>query len=217
MFRNDISGNDANWLQVTLDTSQHPALAPDGFGSEVQISAAGADQYYHLTGASHYLATSQLVAHFGLGSAGTVDTLRVRWADGFDTVVEQVAANQQLALVAQPPLRMARPVIRGGDGEVRIEGVQDGETVHLFFSPYGAGPGVCLNVFGGRCLGLLGARYAGNAIADGAGNVAMSIASPPGGQASMLYVQAMVRRGTDGAESIISNILQLPVIDLDEG
>ncbi len=217
LFRNDISGTDANWLKVTLDTSQHPVLAPDGFGSEVQISVNGVQQYFHLTGASHYLATSQLVAHFGLGSASSVDTLRVRWADGFDTVVQPVAANQHLTVQAQPPLRMTRPVIRGGSGEVSVAGVQDGETAHVFFSPYGPGEGVCLSVFGGRCLGLLGARYAGNASADGAGDAALSIAAPPGGQAAVLYVQVMVRRGTDGAESIISNILQLPVIDLDEG
>ena len=38
--------------------------------------------------------------HFGLGAATQVDTLRVKWADGTETTLQNVAADQWLRLTA---------------------------------------------------------------------------------------------------------------------
>ena len=43
-----------------------------------------------------YLAGTPAEAHFGLGDATTVDTLRVTWADGTERVFRNVAADRVL-------------------------------------------------------------------------------------------------------------------------
>jgi hypothetical protein len=108
LFRNDLSGPDAHWLEIRLDTSGRPGLAPDGYGSRIVVTAGGAAQYFWLNGGATYLGRSQQVAHFGLGTATVVDQLLVEWADGTATVWNDVAANQILTM---------SPVISGAPGE----------------------------------------------------------------------------------------------------
>jgi hypothetical protein len=97
LFRNDVSGPSTNWIQVRLDTSGEPGLAPEGRGSRVIATTGGVSQYDWMDGGATYLGLSQRVSHFGLGSATTVD-ITVEWADGTDTVLFGVAANQSITV-----------------------------------------------------------------------------------------------------------------------
>ena len=55
LWRNDTDGG--NWLQVELDTSAHPGLAPDGFGTRVWFEVGGQASVRYLDGGPSYLAT----------------------------------------------------------------------------------------------------------------------------------------------------------------
>ena len=102
LFRNDISGSDANWLTVKLDTSADPTLAPDGIGSRLIATTGNVSQYFYLGGGASYLGQSQLIAHFGLGTATAVDELTIEWANGSVSVLTDVPANQRVN--AGPPI-----------------------------------------------------------------------------------------------------------------
>jgi hypothetical protein len=45
-----------------------------------------------------YLAGTPAEAHFGLGEATMVDTLRVTWADGTETAMQNVAADRVITV-----------------------------------------------------------------------------------------------------------------------
>jgi len=83
-----------NWLEVRLD-GFHPgtmvtAVLPDGRELVREVQAG-----------SSYLSSEDPRCHFGLGVAGEVSKLTVRWPDGEETVISDVTANQ--ILEAEPP------------------------------------------------------------------------------------------------------------------
>ena len=101
VFRNDLTGPSTSWLRVVLDTRSAPDSAPDGMGSRVWVTAGGVTQLRYLSSGDNYLSQSELTAHFGLGSAGTIDLLKVRWPNGQEAQVANVAANRNVTLLAQ--------------------------------------------------------------------------------------------------------------------
>ena len=107
LYRNDLTGSDIHWLEVFLDTSANPALAPEGVGSVVRATTGTVTQSFYLSPGATYLGTSQAVAHFGIGAAPTVDQLVIEWTDGATTVLNDVAADQILTLTA--PVGSAAP------------------------------------------------------------------------------------------------------------
>ena len=90
----ESSGAAGNWLEVGLDRfapgTLVTAILPDG-RELVRETLAG----------SSYLSSEDPRAHFGLGTAGSVNELVVRWPDGLETVIQDVAANQ--ILTVEPP------------------------------------------------------------------------------------------------------------------
>jgi hypothetical protein len=54
-----------------------------------------------VNGGASYLGRSQLVAHFGLGTATSIDELRVEWANGAVTTLNDVAADQILTITPE--------------------------------------------------------------------------------------------------------------------
>jgi hypothetical protein len=103
LYRNELNlaAADTHWLRVFLDTSG-TAMAPDGFGAKVYTTAGGVTRMRSIDGGTSFVGTSELSAHFGLGSAAIVDELRVDWADGSSTILEDVAVNQTLTVPAAP-------------------------------------------------------------------------------------------------------------------
>ena len=98
LWRNDLDGAATGWLQVVLDTSDAAGLAPHGYGSRVTVEADGQTQVRALDGCANYLSSSPHQVHFGLADADAVDRLTVRWADGTETVLEDVEPNQVLTV-----------------------------------------------------------------------------------------------------------------------
>jgi hypothetical protein len=81
------------WLEVQLN-GFHPgaeitAVLPDGRKLRREVQAG-----------SSYLSSEDPRAHFGLGGAAEVQELVVRWPDGEETRLTDVAANQLLEVEA---------------------------------------------------------------------------------------------------------------------
>ncbi len=99
LLRNDTQvGN--HWLKVTLDGS--PPLHSHGIGSRVYVTANGLTQMRELHASTNFVTQGPgRIAHFGLGSAGTVDEIRVEWVNGETSVLTNVPADQHIAIPSQ--------------------------------------------------------------------------------------------------------------------
>lgn len=84
-----------HYLRVLL---KGPAKNPDAFGARVEVFAGGIRQTAYLLSGRGYLSKPENTQHFGLGSAATVDSVRVIWPDRRCTTLKQVAADQVLTV-----------------------------------------------------------------------------------------------------------------------
>jgi hypothetical protein len=87
-----------HWLQVKLVGTRS---SRDAIGATVTATVGDRQMLRVRKGGGSYLSTSQEALAWGLGTADHVDSLKVRWPDGRETVLEDVAANQTL-LVVEP-------------------------------------------------------------------------------------------------------------------
>ncbi|MEZ6165127.1 MAG: CRTAC1 family protein [Phycisphaerales bacterium] len=80
-YRNDLSGNDINAITLRFNTSAVDGLAPNGFGTRVELSSDSGNQLRYMDAGSNYLSQSELSIHFGIGSDADAD-LTIKWANG---------------------------------------------------------------------------------------------------------------------------------------
>ena len=84
------------WIQVALERGGGNT---SGVGAKVVVTAEEKTQRRWLTlGASGLQGTAPVNAHFGLGSAATVD-IEVTWPDGLVSSFDGVAVNQAVRIV----------------------------------------------------------------------------------------------------------------------
>jgi len=90
-----------NWLQVML---QDIGANREGLGAVVELIAGDLRQRRDLQPSFGYLSHGPAQAHFGLGEVTSVDTLRVIWPDGHQTVETDLddAQLNQRRLVSRP-------------------------------------------------------------------------------------------------------------------
>jgi len=94
LLRND-GGNRGNWLMVrTVGTKSNR----DGIGARVRLTTGGVTQVRDIRSSSGYLSQSDPRAHFGLGSARTVDRVEIRWPSGRVSTIENVKVDQVLTI-----------------------------------------------------------------------------------------------------------------------
>ncbi|MFD0766305.1 VCBS repeat-containing protein [Mucilaginibacter lutimaris] len=67
-------------------------------GATIRIYYSGKQQVYDQQPCRGYMSTVDALAHFGLGSTNTVDSLRIRWADGKTQLLTNIKANQGITL-----------------------------------------------------------------------------------------------------------------------
>jgi len=94
-YRNDLdlAGGDANSITLDLNTSAVDNLAPNGFGTRVEIDSANHHQIRYLDGGSNYLSQSELSIHAGLGS-DVEATITVKWSNGDTDVFPDVSPGR---------------------------------------------------------------------------------------------------------------------------
>ena len=98
LFRNRCEHAN-NWLEVKTVGA---ASNRDGLGTRIELTAEGRSQIREIASGRSHMSQNTMPAHFGLGKAGMVDSLTVRWPNGQVQTLTDVAVNQRL-VVSEPP------------------------------------------------------------------------------------------------------------------
>jgi hypothetical protein len=112
LYRNNLrnAGNQNHWLRVRLDGR---ASNRSGIGSVLRLRAtiAGREVCKPARTANGRLGSvTQSVAHFGLGDATKVDTLRIEWPSGIVQELNDVEVDQMLQVVETQGLILPDPL-----------------------------------------------------------------------------------------------------------
>jgi hypothetical protein len=94
LFRLD-SPADARWLTVKLVGTQSNRSA---IGARVRLMASNGTQVQEVRGGGSYYSQNDLRVHFGLGRAGTVDRLEIRWPNGLEEQWSGIATNRIISV-----------------------------------------------------------------------------------------------------------------------
>ena len=112
LYRNN--GNTNHWLKVKLDGR---ASNRSGIGAKVRAQATISGQTFwqmrEISCENAYAGQNGLLAHFGLGDATNVTTLRIEWPSGIVQELPNVAANQFLTVVESQGYPGAAPQFSG--------------------------------------------------------------------------------------------------------
>jgi enediyne biosynthesis protein E4 len=88
-------GQKKNWVLLKLIGTKSNR---DAVGAKIAITTENSRQTDQITGGGSYLSASDLRAHFGLGSAEIIKTLKIRWPSGAEDEFRDVKANQILTI-----------------------------------------------------------------------------------------------------------------------
>src|SRR5665647_867218 len=91
----DSKKNHPNYLAVKL---KGDSLNLNGLGTWIELHYGGKQQAYEQTPYRGYLSTMQIEPHFGLGNVSKIDSLVIKWPDGKEQVIQNVAANQTIVV-----------------------------------------------------------------------------------------------------------------------
>lgn len=104
LYRSMPNGN--HWLKVKLvGTLSNRSAIGAKVRTETVIRGTRQRQLREISGGSGYGSQNSLLAHFGLGNATLVETLRIEWPSGIVQRYEGVAVDQFLTITEPPVLR----------------------------------------------------------------------------------------------------------------
>ena len=92
VLRNDRDGG--NWLVVRLHDPRQ-GRDPHGYGSRITLRAGTLTQRRWIASGLSFQSASEIMAHFGLPEETDTVRLEVRWADGFEQVIEALPTRTQ--------------------------------------------------------------------------------------------------------------------------
>ncbi len=92
VYRNNATGNRLVVSLRSWEDNTH------GIGSRIQVETGIGKQIRMIAPMRGFAATSQAVAHFGLGDAETVKRLTVLWPDGRQQIHDHIPANHHVTL-----------------------------------------------------------------------------------------------------------------------
>jgi hypothetical protein len=108
LARNESSGGRGHWLRMRLIGDPARKCPRDGIGSVVFVATGDVRQRVEVASGRGQMSQSDLRPHVGLGAAGKVDAVEVRWAGGMtatyriDRVDTQVTIDQATGKVSYP-------------------------------------------------------------------------------------------------------------------
>lgn len=94
------SSNQNHWILVKLIGVKSNR---DGLGAKIKVTTSLGVQYNQATTAISYNSSSDKRVHFGLGSAGVIDTLEITWPSGIQQVLKNVKVDQVLTVTESGP------------------------------------------------------------------------------------------------------------------
>ncbi len=98
---------DRNYFRVQLtDSMQNRPL----YGSKIHIQHGDLSQWYEFTNVRGMYSTSENIAHFGVGSATSINSIKVTWPDGKVSILQDQPANQLIVLDRGQSSEVAAPV-----------------------------------------------------------------------------------------------------------
>ncbi|SDG22445.1 FG-GAP repeat-containing protein [Dyadobacter soli] len=113
IYRNESQKLAKNhWLQLSLKGTAANRLA---LGAKITLKYAGKMQFYEHTLYRGFQSTVGNTVHFGLGTAGAVDTLEILWPDGRTQRMLNVSANHRIVLDekdAIDPTKTLNPAVK---------------------------------------------------------------------------------------------------------
>lgn len=131
----------------------------------------------------------------------------------YDSAGNESSLSDEVSKVAPPtptatPMLMQDALARGQACQFWVAGVGPGEVVSYLYSTSGAGEGPCSPQLGGLCVDLLDPQVFGEATADETGTAILTYTIPPEAPLGQtIAVQAVIRRGPDGAQSVKTNVI----------
>lgn len=99
LFRND-GGNQLNYVNIRLTGAAPNTRA---VGARVYLSAGGVTQMREINNGSNYVSQNPAEQHFGIMNETIVDTIRVVWSDGSESMRSNVQPYQRIT-VAYPDI-----------------------------------------------------------------------------------------------------------------
>lgn len=97
--------NNNNWVKVTLNGIQSNA---NGIGARVEIYGSWGKQIRDIRSGEGFRYMHSLNAHFGLGTADTIDELKIIWPSGIIDIIENPSVNSIINVVeGSSPLSIA--------------------------------------------------------------------------------------------------------------
>ncbi|WP_431123673.1 CRTAC1 family protein [Flagellimonas flava] len=98
LFRND--GAKGNWFKVALKGTASEA---NGIGARVEVFSDGKHMIREIDGGnSSHMSQNSAIAHFGLGTANTVERIVVTWAGGKKQELTNQKANTSILIMENP-------------------------------------------------------------------------------------------------------------------
>lgn len=111
LFRND-EVNSNNYLRIKLRSKKS---APDGIGSWVEIvTNDGVKQFFELRSGSNLGGGDEIMAHFGLGSATSIDSIKVNWMSGAESILTNISVDTTVIIREPTPYIYVR---KGATGD----------------------------------------------------------------------------------------------------
>lgn len=96
IFKNNADKMSTNkYLRVKLNGVKGNA---EGLGTKIYVTVNGQTQYVQMETVKGYMSCSEAVANFGLAQAEKADKVVVKWLDGKENVLTDVAANQVITV-----------------------------------------------------------------------------------------------------------------------
>jgi enediyne biosynthesis protein E4 len=96
IFRNDADKQiKNNYLKIKLKGADKNT---DGVGAKIFLYNKDQQQYLEQMPAKGFQSTVSTVLHFGLGTATTIDSIRIVWLSGKEQVINNIKPNQLLTL-----------------------------------------------------------------------------------------------------------------------
>ncbi|WPP50772.1 VCBS repeat-containing protein [Catalinimonas niigatensis] len=101
IYENTLNNSEEHtdhYLSVVLKGN---ALNPGGHGATIRIYYEGKQQLYEHQPTRGYLSTVDARAHFGMGKATQIDSLRIQWPDGKEQLLTNIKTDQSITLSYQ--------------------------------------------------------------------------------------------------------------------